>query len=140
MLTLLLCGTFMLSIHNFCTVLISIASGHLSSEYLQDWAENITSGRGWIAIALVIFATWDPSCAVLGTLLSSGINSPQFRMQSAGITIPASFPKMMPYKFAILVLVFIVWWKIFLKQNRNNYFERQLKFIITIIGIFISVR
>jgi simple sugar transport system permease protein len=92
-------------------VLIGMAGAHLSLGYLQGWADNITGGRGWIAIALVIFATWDPARAVVGALLFGGINAIQFRMQAAGTTIPASFLNMMPYFFTILVLVMITWWE-----------------------------
>ena len=92
-------------------LLIGMAGAHLSLGYLQGWADNITGGRGWIAIALVIFATWDPVRAVVGALLFGGINAIQFRMQAAGTTIPASFLNMMPYFFTIFVLVMITWWE-----------------------------
>jgi ABC-type uncharacterized transport system permease subunit len=92
-------------------VLIGMAGAHLSLAYLQGWADHITGGRGWIAIALVIFATWDPLRAVIGALLFGGINAIQFRVQAAGTTIPASFLNMMPYIFTILVLVVITWWE-----------------------------
>jgi ABC-type uncharacterized transport system permease subunit len=92
-------------------VLIGMAGAHLSLGYLQGWADHITGGRGWIAIALIIFATWDPLRAVVGALLFGGINAIQFRMQAAGTTIPASFLNMMPYFFTILVLVIITWWE-----------------------------
>lgn len=92
-------------------VLIGMAGAHLSLGYLQGWADHITGGRGWIAIALIIFATWDPLRAVVGALLFGGINAIQFRMQAAGTTIPASFLNMMPYIFTILVLIVITWWE-----------------------------
>jgi simple sugar transport system permease protein len=92
-------------------MLIGMAGANLSLGYLQGWADNITGGQGWIAIALVIFATWDPLRAAVGALLFGGINAIQFRMQAAGTTIPASFLNMMPYIFTILVLVIITWWE-----------------------------
>ncbi len=88
-------------------VLMGVAGAHLSLAYLGGWADNITGERGWIAIALVIFATWDPLRAVLGALLFGGINALQFRLQAAGTTIPASFLNMLPYVSTILVLVLI---------------------------------
>ena len=88
-------------------VLMGMAGAHLSLGYLQGWADNITGGRGWIAIALVIFATWDPLRAVIGALLFGGINALQFRLQAAGTTIPATFLNMLPYISTILVLVLI---------------------------------
>lgn len=96
--------------------LIGLAGAHLSLGYLQGWAQNITGGRGWIAIALVIFATWDPLRAVLGALLFGGINAIQFRMQAAGTTIPAPFLNMLPYLFTIIVLVMITWWEAFRRR------------------------
>jgi simple sugar transport system permease protein len=92
-------------------MLMGMAGAHLSLGYLQGWADNITGGRGWIVIGLVIFATWDPARAVIGALLFGGINAIQFRMQAIGTTIPAPFLNMMPYLFTILVLVGITWWE-----------------------------
>jgi len=97
-------------------MLMGLAGAHLSLGYLQGWANNITGGRGWIAIALVIFATWDPLRAVIGAMLFGGINAIQFRMQAAGATIPASFLNMMPYFFTIVVLVIITWWEAIRKR------------------------
>jgi simple sugar transport system permease protein len=97
-------------------VLMSAAGAHLSLGYLQGWADNITGGRGWIAIALVIFATWDPFRAVVGAMLFGGINAIQFRMQAAGTTIPATLLNMMPYIFTVVVLVIITWWEAFRKR------------------------
>ncbi len=96
--------------------LIGMGGAHLSLGYLQGWADNITGGRGWIAIALIIFATWDPLRAVVGALLFGGINAIQFRIQAAGTTIPSSFLNMMPYIFTIVVLVVITWWEAISKR------------------------
>ncbi|MDF1500401.1 MAG: ABC transporter permease [Anaerolineales bacterium] len=100
----------------FGGMLMGVAGAHLSLGYLQGWADNITGGRGWIAIALVIFATWDPLRAVIGAMLFGGINAIQFRMQAAGTTIPAPFLNMMPYIFTIVVLVIITWWEAISKR------------------------
>ena len=100
----------------FGGMLMGVAGAHLSLGYLQGWADNITGGRGWIAIALVIFATWDPLRAVIGAFLFGGINAIQFRMQAAGTTIPATLLNMMPYIFTVVVLVIITWWEAFSKR------------------------
>jgi len=100
----------------FGGVLMGMAGAHLSLSYLKGWADNITGGRGWIAIALVIFAMWDPLRAVIGAMLFGGINALQLRMQAAGTTIPASFLHMLPYFFTIFVLVAITWWEGFRKR------------------------
>ena len=91
----------------FGGVLAGIAGAHLSLAYTPGWTEHLTGGRGWIAIALVIFATWDPRRAVLGALLFGGVNAIQFRLQAEGTTIPASLLNMMPYLLTIVVLVVI---------------------------------
>ena len=90
-------------------IFMAVAGAHLSLGYLQGWADNITGGRGWIAIALVIFSTWSPLRAVLGALLFGGINALQFRLQAAGTTLPSSFLNMLPYLATILVLILITW-------------------------------
>ncbi|MDQ4075539.1 MAG: ABC transporter permease [Chloroflexota bacterium] len=89
----------------FGGVLAGLGGAHLSLAYTPGWTDNLTGGRGWIAIALVIFALWDPLRAVVGALLFGGINAIQFRMQAAGTTIPASFLNMLPYLFTILVMI-----------------------------------
>lgn len=97
-------------------MLIALGGAHLSLAYTPGWTEGLTAGRGWIAVALVIFATWDPGRAVIGAILFGGINAVQFRMQAAGTTIPAGFLNMMPYIFTIVVLVLITWWEGFRKR------------------------
>ncbi len=94
-------------------MLVGLGGAHLSLAYTPGWTEGMTAGRGWIAIALVIFAAWDPVRAVVGAILFGGINAVQFRMQAAGTTIPAAFLNMMPYFFTIIVLVIITWWETF---------------------------
>src|SRR6478609_2291495 len=69
------------------------------------WSESMTAGRGWIAIALVIFAGWNPGRVALGAYLFGGVEAGQFRLQSAGVDISPFFLSMLPYLFTILVLV-----------------------------------
>jgi simple sugar transport system permease protein len=97
-------------------MLVGLGGAHLSLAYTPGWTENLTGGRGWIAIALVIFATWDPGRAVVGALLFGGVNAVQFRLQAAGTTIPPAFLNMLPYIFTILVLVLISLWEGFGKR------------------------
>ncbi len=96
--------------------LAGLGGAHLSLAYTKGWTENITGGRGWIAVALVIFAMWDPLRAVIGAALFGGINAVQFRMQAAGTTIPAALLNMLPYITTILVLVVITWWETLRKR------------------------
>jgi simple sugar transport system permease protein len=89
-------------------VLMGLGGAHLSLAYTPGWTENLTGGRGWIAIALVIFATWNPWRAVLGALIFGGVNAIQFRLQAAGgAVIPAAVLAMMPYLLTIVVLTLI---------------------------------
>jgi len=97
-------------------MLVGLGSAHLSLAYTPGWTENLTGGRGWIAIAMVIFATWDPVRAWLGAILFGGINAVQLRMQAAGTTIPAAFLHMLPFFFTIVILVAITWWEAFSKR------------------------
>ncbi len=69
------------------------------------WTENITAGRGWIAVALVIFAGWNPARAALGAYLFGGVEAGQFRLQDAGVALSPFFLSMLPYLFTIAVLV-----------------------------------
>ena len=96
--------------------LAGLGGAHLSLAYTKGWTENITGGRGWIAVALVIFAMWDPLRAVVGAALFGGINAVQFRMQAAGTTIPAALLNMLPYIATIVVLVIITWWETLQKR------------------------
>ena len=91
----------------FGGMLMALGGAHLSLAYTPGWTEGITGGRGWIAIALVIFALWNPYRALLGALLFGGVNAIQFRLQAAGATIPAPFLNMLPYLFTILVLTLV---------------------------------
>jgi ABC-type uncharacterized transport system permease subunit len=69
------------------------------------WTEGMTAGRGWIAVALVIFAAWNPARAAVGAYLFGGVEAGQFRLQAAGVDVSAFFLNMLPYLFTILVLV-----------------------------------
>ena len=92
-------------------MLVGLGGAHLSLSYTPGWTENITGGRGWIAVALVIFATWDPIRSVAGALLFGGVNAVQFRLQAAGTNIPASLLNMLPYILTIVVLVVVTWFE-----------------------------
>ncbi len=91
--------------------LVGLGGAHLSLAYAPGWSQNITGGRGWIVIALVIFAMWNPIRAVLGAVLFGGINAVQFRLQAGGTTIPSAYLNMLPYIATIVVLVAMTWWE-----------------------------
>ncbi len=85
-------------------MLVGLGGAHLTLGYTPGWSENVTGGRGWIVIALVIFAGWNPGRAIFGAVLFGGINAIQFRLQAAGTVIPASFLNMAPYIVTVIVL------------------------------------
>lgn len=86
-------------------MLAGLGGAVISLSTNPSWVENITAGRGWIAIALVIFATWNPVRAAFGAYLFGGVEAVQFRLQSAGTEISPFFLNMLPYLFTIAVLI-----------------------------------
>ena len=86
-------------------ILAGVGGAFLSTAYTSMWIENMTAGRGWIAVALVIFATWDPLRAVLGAYLFGGVNALQLHVQATGTALPTYLLLMAPYVFTIVVLV-----------------------------------
>jgi simple sugar transport system permease protein len=67
----------------------------------------MVAGRGWIALALTVFATWRPGRVLLGAWLFGGVTMLQFRMQAQGVQLPSEFISMLPYLSTIVVLVLI---------------------------------
>ncbi|MFN2354323.1 MAG: ABC transporter permease [Desulfopila sp.] len=88
---------------------MGLGGGYLSLAYTHLWTNNMTAGRGWIAVALVIFAFWRPGRAVFGAYLFGGIMSLQLRLQAAGTELPSSLLLMLPYLLTIIVLVLSSW-------------------------------
>ncbi|WP_291327901.1 ABC transporter permease [Desulfovibrio sp. UCD-KL4C] len=86
--------------------LIGLGGAYLSLAYTHLWANGLSGGRGWIAVALVIFAFWRPGRAVFGAYLFGGVMAFQFRLQAIGTNIPSSLLLMLPYALTILVLIF----------------------------------
>ncbi|MBT6384759.1 MAG: ABC transporter permease, partial [Alphaproteobacteria bacterium] len=80
---------------------------YLSLVYTPMWAENMTSGRGWIALALVVFATWRPGRLILGAYMFGGITILQLNAQGLGLDVPSQLMSMLPYLATIVVLVLI---------------------------------
>ncbi|NIR31916.1 MAG: ABC transporter permease [Gammaproteobacteria bacterium] len=80
---------------------------YLSIAYTPMWVEGMTAGRGWIALALVVFSTWRPLRVLAGAYLFGGVTIIQFHAQGAGVDIPSQFLSMLPYLATIAVLVVI---------------------------------
>ena len=88
--------------------LAGLGGAYLSLAYAPCWLENMTAGRGWIAVALVIFALWNPVRALIGSYLFGGIDALGFHLQMVGVPISVFFLNMLPYVFTIVVLVFVL--------------------------------
>ena len=82
-----------------------LGGAYLSLVRVPQWTEGMTSGAGWIALAIVVFASWKPWRALLGAYLFGGITALQLRLQVAGFDIPVEILAMSPYVITILVLV-----------------------------------
>ncbi|MBC8263395.1 MAG: ABC transporter permease [Anaerolineales bacterium] len=89
-------------------VLSGVAGASLSIALLNVFQQGMTSGLGFIAVALVYFGGWRPWGVLLGALLFSMVNSLQLWVQVLGIPIPSDFAVMMPYVLTILALVVTV--------------------------------
>jgi simple sugar transport system permease protein len=87
----------------------SLAGAHLSVAVTLTWAEGMTAGRGFIAIALVIFAKWNPLFAILGALLFGGAEGLQLQLQAAGADVSPFIMNMIPYLLTLLVLIAWGW-------------------------------
>ncbi len=85
--------------------LVGIGGAYLSLAFTPMWIENMSAGRGWIAVALVIFSGWSSPKAMFGAYLFGGITAMQLRFQAMGTTISAHILQMLPYIFTIVVLV-----------------------------------
>ena len=83
----------------------ALAGAHLSISYSKSWIEGMTAGRGWIAIALTIFALWNPSRAIWAAFLFGGIFVVQYLLQPLGIS--PNFLAMLPYIATIVILLII---------------------------------
>ncbi|WP_370231271.1 ABC transporter permease [Cognatishimia sp.] len=84
-----------------------LGGAYISLIRVPQWTEGMTAGIGWIALALVVFASWKPWRVLLGAYLFGGINVLQLNLQAAGIAIPVEYLAMSPYLITILVLVIL---------------------------------
>lgn len=77
----------------------------LSLVRVPQWTEGMTAGSGWIALAIVVFASWKPARVLLGAYLFGGVAVLQLNLQAAGVSIPVEYLSMSPYLITIIVLV-----------------------------------
>jgi simple sugar transport system permease protein len=87
-------------------VLCGFAGAYISLAYTTMWQPEMTAGKGWIAVAMIIFAQWNPLKAIYSAYLFGGITALQLAVQVMGLTISPHILQMFPYIFTILVLSF----------------------------------
>ena len=91
----------------FGGAMAGLAGAYLSLAYTPSWVENMTAGRGWIALALVVFASWLPSRLMMGAYLFGTITILGFVAQAIGLGIPPQLLASLPYLVTIIALVVI---------------------------------
>ncbi len=84
-----------------------MGGAYISLIRVPQWTEGMTAGVGWIALALVVFASWKPWRVLLGAYLFGGITQLQLNLQGAGVAIPVEYLAMSPYIVTIVVLVIL---------------------------------
>ena len=82
-----------------------LGGAYLSLIRVPQWTEGMTAGAGWIALAIVVFASWRPLRVLLGAYLFGGVTVLQLNLQAAGFSIPVEYLSMSPYLITITVLV-----------------------------------
>ena len=91
----------------FGGMMAGLGGAYLPLMLTPHWAEGMTAGRGWIALALVVFASWLPWRVLIGALIFGGITIMQLAGQARGWTVPSQFLSMLPYLATVAVLVVI---------------------------------
>jgi len=91
----------------FGGALCGLSGAYLSVVYTPVWVEGMTAGKGWIALALTTFATWQPTRALLGAYLFGGVTMLQLHLQGEGVSLPVQLLTALPYLATILVLILI---------------------------------
>lgn len=89
-------------------MLAGLGGAYLSLAFTPAWMEGMTAGRGWIAVALVIFGMWDPVKILAGSYLFGTVEALNYRFQTLGITVPSFFLQMLPYVLTILAVFLAV--------------------------------
>ena len=91
----------------FGGAMTGIAGAYLSTVYTPLWVQNMSAGRGWIAVALVVFASWKPTRLLFGAYLFGAVTILQFHAQGLGLHVPSQLLAALPYLATIVVLVII---------------------------------
>jgi simple sugar transport system permease protein len=102
---------------NICIggALCGLGGAYFSLVFLGGWQNNITSGKGWIAVALIIFSTWNPLKAILTAYAFGILCGLEFTLQNTKISIPQGFLEMIPYVATVVVLIIMS-----IKKKKEN--------------------
>jgi len=109
--------------------LCGLGGAYLSLVRMPIWQENIVNGRGWIAVALVIFVAWNPIKGLFGAALFGGLSILGLKLQAMGFNISQYLVDMIPYVATILIVIFSTYKK--RKESQppadlgNNYFREE---------------
>ncbi len=100
------------TLHKYINILLGgflcgLGGAYLSTAFLTTWQDNVTAGAGWIAVALIIFSTWNPLKAIFAAYLFGMLRGLNYKMQGWEIQIPSQFLTMLPYVATVIVLIFI---------------------------------
>lgn len=106
-------------------IMAGLAGAFMSLSYISVFEENIIAGRGWIAVALTIFGTWNPLKVFAGALLFGGIDALQLRLQALGIAAPYQLMLMLRYLLTIAALMFISTKKVGLPASLGIPYQRE---------------
>jgi simple sugar transport system permease protein len=102
----------------FGGAMAGIGGAYMSLVEPHLWVENLVAGRGWIAVALVVFASWRPGRVIAGAYLFGGITRLGFDLQALGVPIPSQALSSLPYLATIVVLVILSRDQVKLRLNR----------------------
>ncbi|WP_018610016.1 ABC transporter permease [Uliginosibacterium gangwonense] len=91
----------------FGGAMAGLGGAYLSTIYTPLWVQNMVAGRGWISVALVVFAAWKPTRLMLGACLFGGMTILQLQAQGFGVAVPSQLLSAIPYVATILVLMVI---------------------------------
>ena len=102
---------------NICIggALCGLGGAYISLVYIGGWQNDITSGKGWIAVALVIFSAWNPIKAIFAAYAFGALSGLNFVFQKTSLNIPSQILDMLPYVATVIVLVFMS-----IKKKKEN--------------------
>ncbi len=96
-------------------IFAAVGGAYLTLAYTPAWTDGMTAGKGWIALALVIFASWNPWKGLAGAVLFGAIDVFGLRMQAVGVSVPSHIISMLPYICTVIVLIL----------TTRNYFKKR---------------